>query len=91
MGITGNELDDDPFLEPDDVDVDVIVSFVGPDFRLDVQWTTSPTTDDETRANAAAEWFAEVYGFAVIEHVTDIRITEVDDSEDLDDDESDED
>ena len=58
-------------------DIDVGVSFYGPDFFLSLLRTRSAETDDETRAHAAAEWFSHTYGFDPGEHATNITVTPV--------------
>ena len=54
--------------QADGAEVDVGVSFYGDDFVLTVVWSTDPSTDDETRVQAAAEWFRDTYGFDPAEH-----------------------
>jgi len=57
---TPAELDNDERL--------VGVSFYGRDWVLTIAWPTSPDTLDETRITAAAEWFADKYGFNPNDH-----------------------
>jgi len=56
---------------------DVGVSFYAYDFVLTVRWTTSATTDDETRVMAAHEWFRDTYGFDPAEYSTDISVERI--------------
>lgn len=53
---------------------DVAVSFYGPDFVLTVLWTTDSTTPDQVRAEAAARWFEDTYGFDPSEHAERVDI-----------------
>jgi hypothetical protein len=63
-----------PMTEPADRDTDVGITYFGPDFALTIRWTTSADTDDETRAEAAASWFADTYGFDPSEHAERVTV-----------------
>ena len=63
--------------EPENEEFDVGVSFYADDFALTVRWTTSATTDDETRVLAASEWFAETYGFDPGQHATSTAVNSI--------------
>ena len=64
-------------MESDPPEFEVGVTFYGDDFALTIRWTTSEGVDDETRANAAAEWFAAEYGFDPTEHTKHVTVEQI--------------
>jgi len=69
---------DTPAITPQEFDVAVI--FTGEDFTLSIRLTTDAGVPDEVRATAAAEGFADTYGFDPYDYDVEVAIEDLDET-----------